>query len=216
MKRVFGSAEAVFNAAYLSSALILAIVLLSGHPLSHVRLLSGMMALVLVAGDAFHLVPRMIVIKTGREEQMRQALGRGKQITSITMSLFYVFLWQIGLLVFSPDGIIVWSIIVYILAAARIILCLLPQNMWEERFSPSGWGIWRNIPFFLQGGAVAGLYFLNRSIAPSLGLIWLAILLSFVFYVPVVFWSKKKPRIGMLMLPKTCCYLWMLAMCMSL
>ena len=45
---------------------------------------------------------------------------------------------------------------------------------------------------------------------------WLAILLSFAFYLPVVLWSNQNPKVGILMLPKTCAYLWMLAMCLSL
>lgn len=212
MKRVFGSVEALFNIFYLAAALILGLILLLEAPDNPVRVLAGVMALVLAAGDAFHLVPRIIVIRTGREEQMRRMLGRGKQITSITMTLFYLLLWQVGLLVFSPNNIYIWSYIVYLLAAVRILLCLLPQNDWRERYTPVIWGIWRNVPFFLMCVVVAGLFFLQRSIEPGLEMMWLAIALSFAFYLPVVLWSNKNPKIGMLMLPKTCAYLWMLVM----
>ena len=41
---------------------------------------------------------------------------------------------------------------------------------------------------------------------------WLAILLSFLFYFPVVLWADVLPIIGMMMLPKTCMYIWMLCM----
>lgn len=41
---------------------------------------------------------------------------------------------------------------------------------------------------------------------------WLAILLSFAFYIPVVLWAEVSPMIGMLMLPKTCMYVWMVVM----
>jgi len=37
---------------------------------------------------------------------------------------------------------------------------------------------------------------------------WLAILLSFGFYVPVVLWADVYPLVGMLMIPKTCAYVW--------
>ena len=43
-------------------------------------------------------------------------------------------------------------------------------------------------------------------------LMWLAILLSFLFYFPVVLWADVLPIIGMMMLPKTCMYIWMLCM----
>ena len=38
------------------------------------------------------------------------------------------------------------------------------------------------------------------------GLLWIEILMSFMFYIPVVFLAKKHPKIGMLMLPKSCAY----------
>lgn len=37
---------------------------------------------------------------------------------------------------------------------------------------------------------------------------WLTIVLSFAFYIPVVLWAEQIPAIGMLMIPKTCAYLW--------
>ena len=37
---------------------------------------------------------------------------------------------------------------------------------------------------------------------------WLTIVLSFGFYIPVVLWADTIPLIGMLMIPKTCAYVW--------
>ena len=216
MQRVFGTVEAIFDLLYLTAAFILGLTLLMYASGNSVRTLAGVMALVLAGGDAFHLVPRILVIRTGREEQLQRALGTGKQVTSITMTLFYLLLWHIGVLVFSPKDISGWSYSVYALTTIRIFLCLLPQNKWQERYPPVIWGVLRNTPFFLQGALVAGLFFLQRSINPELSHMWLAIALSFLFYLPVVLWANKNPRIGMLMLPKTCAYLWMLAMCLSL
>ena len=34
------------------------------------------------------------------------------------------------------------------------------------------------------------------------------IVLSFAFYIPVVLWTDVIPMIGMLMIPKTCAYVW--------
>ena len=34
------------------------------------------------------------------------------------------------------------------------------------------------------------------------------IVLSFAFYIPVVLWADTIPMIGMLMIPKTCAYVW--------
>ena len=216
MRRLFGLVEVIFDVLYLTTASILGFILLLSAGDSPARMLAGIMALVLAGGDAFHLIPRILVILTGQQEQLRGLLGRGKQITSITMTLFYVFLWQIGINIFSPKGMVLWSYLIYALAIIRVFLCILPQNKWTEYNPPIEWSIWRNIPFFLQGMFVAGFFFIFRNTIQEFNMMWLAIILSFTFYLPVVLWTGKNPKIGILMLPKTLTYLWMLIMCLSL
>lgn len=211
MKRVFGLFEAVFDVCYLIAAAIIGIVLIVTSGGHGVRLLAGCMALVLAGGDAFHLIPRVCVISTGNEEKFQKVLGRGKQITSITMTVFYVMLWML-----IPGIGSEWNWIVYVLAVVRIILCLFPQNLWQDRYPPVSWGVWRNIPFFLLGLVVAVGFYLSSGQVIGLGLMWLAIALSFLFYLPVVLCANKYPKVGMLMLPKTCAYIWILAMCLYL
>lgn len=46
--------------------------------------------------------------------------------------------------------------------------------------------------------------------------LWLAELLSFLFYFPVVLFADAQPIIGMMMLPKTCMYIWMMVMFLRL
>ena len=216
MRRVFGIFEVVFDALYLITAFGIGLFLLFAEARSSVRLLAGTATLVLGVGDLFHLVPRMAVIVTHREEIFRSALGRGKQIASITMTVFYLLLWQILRCVDRFEGYGFWDFAVYFLAAVRIAICLLPQNRWHDRFPPVRWGIARNIPFFMLGIAVAWQCYLGRSAMPALRSMWLAIALSFAFYLPVVLRSNRNPKVGMLMFPKTCAYLWMLAMFLSL
>lgn len=215
MKRVFGMFEAVFDLLYLLAGAVVAMLLFMGDA-SPQRMLAGLMAVVLVAGDSFHLVPRVASIFTGKEECLRSALGRSKQITSITMTVFYVLLWHIGLLAAPMQNEIFFLVLFYLLAAVRIFLCFLPQNRWQQRYPPVSWGIFRNIPFALMGLMVAMRFFSIGNVLPGFSFGWLAVLLSFGFYLPVVLWSNRQPKVGMLMLPKTCCYLWLLVMCLSL
>ena len=216
MKRVFGMVEAIFNIVYLMSATIIAVVLFVSANDGLIKILAAVMASVLVIGDAFHLVPRILVVITKKEDRLRKALGIGKQITSITMTIFYLILFHVGVLVFKTEDIFWWMIIIYALAIIRIVLCLLPQNKWIERYPPLKWSVWRNIPFFMLGIVVAWFYFINRSNIKELQAVWLAIILSFTFYLPVVLWSNKNPKIGMLMLPKTCVYVWILVMFLAI
>ncbi len=44
------------------------------------------------------------------------------------------------------------------------------------------------------------------------GFMWLAITLSFGFYIPVVLWADTIPAVGALMIPKTCAYVWIVVM----
>lgn len=216
MKRVFGIVEAVFDAGYLILVFLFGCILLSAELPGNTRILAGLMAIVLFCGDSFHLIPRMRVIASKKEEPFRNALGRGKQITSITMTLFYILLWQVGVSLYSINVNEIWDVIVYVLAMLRIILCLFPQNKWIAQYPPISWGILRNIPFFVMGMVVAALFFEHGQDVIGFRWMWLAIVLSFLFYLPVVIWSNKNPKLGMLMLPKSCMYLWMLVMCLAL
>ncbi|MEG1661598.1 MAG: hypothetical protein RR332_03695, partial [Clostridiales bacterium] len=40
-------------------------------------------------------------------------------------------------------------------------------------------------------------------------LLWLAIVVSFACYIPVVVFADALPAMGILMIPKTCAYVWM-------
>ena len=39
-------------------------------------------------------------------------------------------------------------------------------------------------------------------------LLWLAVVVSFGCYIPVVLFADTVPAVGMLMIPKTCAYVW--------
>lgn len=43
-----------------------------------------------------------------------------------------------------------------------------------------------------------------------------AIIISFGCYLPVTLFSKTKPKVGLLMIPKTCAYMWIIAMGLQL
>jgi len=199
-RRFFGKIEVAFDAIYLLAALTIGARALLGG-----KALLGAMALVLALGDAFHLVPRMLAA-LGRGG-LQRALGFGKLATSVTMTVFYVLLWHWGALRFSPGG---WTHAVHALAAVRVALCLFPQNRWPDDSPPVGWAVARNLPFLLQGIAVAALFYIIAPAVPGVGWVWLAVLLSFAFYLPVALFADRNRRLGMLMLPKTIMYLWIL------
>lgn len=206
-KRMFGLFEAAFDSLYLAFALGLGIYML-GSSSSYARTLAGWMAIVLAGGDAFHLVPRIASVWTGDAARFRAALGVGKLVTSITMTAFYAILWHLGMLL-NPDVHALWTKVFYGLVILRVALCLPAENRWLWEKPPVKWGVIRNLPFLLMGIQVAALF----AAGGGLPLMPLAILLSFLFYIPVVLLSNAHPKIGMLMLPKTLAYAWILVMC---
>ena len=162
------------------------------------------------AGDAFHLVPRAYALCTTGLGNYTVPLGLGKWITSVTMMIFYVLLYHVWRKRYDIKGKNGVTAAVYILALVRIILCMMPQNNWLSADSPLSWGIYRNIPFALLGLLIIVLFYNSAKEKKDKAFknMWLTIVLSFGFYIPVVLWADAVPIIGMLMIPKTCAYVW--------
>lgn len=136
-------------------------------------------------------------------------LGTGKLITSITMTLFYLLMYFIFEIRYQKKNVAMRTVMC-VLAVVRIALCLFPQNDWTGA-APVIWGVYRNIPFTVMGLIMIVLYFMERR-DEFFRWMWLAITLSFAFYLPVVLWADVHAMIGMLMLPKTCMYIWIVMM----
>ena len=201
--------ETAFDIIYLVSVITLGIIIVKGSRGNRQFSLFGIMAIVLGAGDAFHLVSRAVALCTTGLESYTAALGFGKLVTSITMTVFYVILYHIWLLRYGKKERLLTAS-VYAIAAIRIILCLMPQNDWLSAAPPLSWGIYRNIPFIILGIMMIVLFYREAKVNSdrSFRWMWLAITLSFACYIPVVLFSDAVPVTGMLMIPKTCAYVW--------
>lgn len=202
--------ETLFDAVYLTTVITLGIIMIVKSKRNKQYLLFGIMAVVLGLGDSFHLVPRAVALCTTGLENYVVPLGIGKFITSITMTFFYILLYYVWRIRYDIQGKVWITISFYLLAAARIVLCLFPQNAWTSADAPLSWGIYRNIPFALIGILIIILFYQSakKKKDKSFRFMWLTIVLSFGFYIPVVLWADVNPIIGMLMIPKTCAYVW--------
>ncbi|MFG6345005.1 MAG: hypothetical protein K1W35_15110 [Lachnospiraceae bacterium] len=203
-------AETLFDAVYLITVITLGITMMRKSGGRAQYRLFGIMAVVLGLGDSFHLVPRALALCTTGLENYTAALGIGKLITSITMTVFYILLYYVWRSRYHISGKKGITAAVYLLSALRIILCIFPQNGWLRANPPLSWGIYRNIPFALLGLLIILLFFqeAKRQHDTAFRYMWLTIVLSFGFYIPVVLWADIIPMIGMLMIPKTCAYVW--------
>lgn len=202
--------ETLFDAVYLIFVITIGIIMIRGSKGNHQFRLFGWMAVVLGVGDSFHLVPRALALCTTGLENYTVSLGIGKWITSVTMTVFYVLLYYVWRQRYQIKGRQGLTAAMYILAGLRIILCMMPQNRWLSAEAPLSWGIYRNIPFALLGLLVIVLFYRSAKEYEDKAFrwMWLTIVLSFGFYIPVVLWADTIPMIGMLMIPKTCAYVW--------
>ena len=210
--------EAIFDAAYLTFDLIAGILFFAfsnGNPLF---ILYGILTLTLCGGDAFHLVPRIIRVVRGSNDRIKRALGRGLQISSITMTVFYIILMYVWKNTFpeltAPAAV---EAMIWISAIIRIVVCLLPQNDWCGEAGNLKLSIIRNAVFAVTGIGVIILYAMSGNTYDyHMTRMVAAIIISFGCYLPVTLLSKKKPKVGLLMIPKTCAYMWVIAMGLQL
>lgn len=213
--------ESVFCGGYLVFALVAAIIFLMGRTGAHPAFATrcALMTLLLGVGDAFHLVPRILNNLHGetsdKREQSRRTfwLGLGNLVSSITMTGFYILLFDALLMLPEHEGQVHWGqdflrTALLVLAAVRVVLCLFPQNLWFSREVNMRWGIIRNAPFLVMGVlTVAYLLFWYQE-----WLMALLVVLSFACYMGVVLYAHDRPAMGMLMIPKTICYILLIVM----
>lgn len=202
--------ETLFDVIYLVTVITIGILMIGRGKATKEYFLFGIMAVTLGFGDAFHLVPRALALCTTGLESYTVWLGAGKWITSVTMTVFYVILYYVWRIRYRITGLKGITFTVYALSVIRITLCFFPQNRWLYADAPLSWGIYRNIPFALLGLLIILLFYYSakKNHDREYRFMWLTIVLSFAFYIPVVLWADKYPLIGMLMIPKTCAYVW--------
>lgn len=203
--------ETLFNVFYLISVILLGYLMIKSNKDKYTKLF-GYMAVILGFGDSFHLIPRVYALLTDGLESHVAILGFGKLVTSITMTIFYLILYNLWEIRFNKhkEETSKLDIIIYLLATIRIILCLFPQNNWFNYNPPVSWGIYRNIPFVIMGIIIVYLLYKegkknNDKVYINLSI---AVTLSFAFYIPVVLFGTTIRIIGVLMIPKTLAYLW--------
>ena len=207
MQAVF---ETLFDIFYLGTVIFLGTKMLKEGKNEKQYYLFGIMALVLGFGDAFHLVPRAIALNTTGLDSFTRSLGFGKLITSITMTIFYLLLYYVWRVRYEVKGQKGLSRGIWFLAILRILLVLCPENKFLINSSPLARGIFRNIPFTILGLIIIIIFYQKSRETKDLAFknLWLTIVLSFGFYLPVVLLENTLPAIGALMVPKTCAYIW--------
>ena len=197
--------EAIFDAAYLIFDLIAAILFFLFSKGNVLFILYGILTLALCGGDAFHLVPRIKRAVWGSNERIKKQLGIGLQVSSITMTAFYIILMYIWKFTFPEYKVpVIIEAIIWISAIVRMVICLFPQNNWCTEEGNRTLSVIRNAVFAVTGIGVILLYLISgNAYGYHMTRMVAAILISFGCYIPVTLFSKTKPSLGLLMIPKT-------------
>ncbi|MCI9305974.1 MAG: hypothetical protein HFI28_05780 [Lachnospiraceae bacterium] len=205
--------ETIFDVLYLGFAITAGLIMLIKGNQPLVKKF-GLMAVLLGAGDSFHLVPRSYALWTAGLEANAAALGIGKLITSVTMTIFYLILFYIWRERYKIKDGKKLTVTMWTLAVLRVALCMLPQNQWLAYRQPLLFGVLRNIPFAIIGVIIIVIFAHEAKKAEDaiFRFMPLAVALSFGFYLPVVLFSGIVPIVGVLMIPKTMAYVWIIFM----
>lgn len=205
--------EAVFDVAYLIFDLIAAMLFFFFSQGKTLFILYGILTLTLCGGDAFHLVPRIIRAVCGSNDKIKRQLGIGLQVSSITMTVFYIILMYIWKFTFPELKLpVILEAVIWISAVVRIVICMLPQNNWCTEDGNIKLSIIRNSVFAITGIGVIILYIISgNTYGYHMTRMAAAIIISFGCYLPVTLLSKTRPKVGLLMIPKTCAYMWLTA-----
>ena len=163
-------------------------------------------------------MPRIIRAVRGSSDKIKRQLGIGLQVSSVTMTVFYIILMYIWQFTFPELKIpAVIAAMIWISAVVRIVICMLPQNNWCKDEGNMKLSIIRNAVFAVTGIGVIILYLISgNTYGYHLTRMAAAIIISFGCYIPVTLFSKIKPNVGLLMIPKTCAYMWIIVMGLQL
>ncbi|KFZ26735.1 MAG: hypothetical protein KQ78_01053 [Candidatus Izimaplasma bacterium HR2] len=201
--------EVAFDILYLVSVISLSIIIFTRGIKKHHKatMLFGIMGFLLGFGDSFHLIPRIIAHLTTGLEDYQMALGIGKLITGITMTIFYYLIYRYYVLLTEKDSQTIHTTIITLMII-RFILLALPGNDWINNGNSLFYGILRNIPFAILGSLIVVLFLKigkekEYRLFKKMG-VW--IIVSFVCYTIVVVGSGFIPVLGAFMIPKTIAY----------
>lgn len=182
-----------------------------GNPDSRIYHLAGFLAVILILGDSFRFIPRITSFFIQDSDNVELVQDKGKIISSIVITLFYLFLWSLGSIIFVSNISLLYTLLVYILAIIRILLCFV-----SSKNNSVGWDVVKNIPFVLLVFVVGFLFFYYRNVIFSLVYAWVAIYFSLIFSIVIFFLSLKTERVGFWVILRNLSFIWLISMFVNL
>lgn len=107
-------------------------------------------------------MPRIIRAVRGSNDKIKRQLGIGLQVSSVTMTIFYIILMYVWKFTFPEIKIpAMIEAIIWISAIVRIVICMFPQNNWCTQEGNIKLSIIRNAVFAVTGIGVIILYIIS-------------------------------------------------------
>lgn len=144
----------------------------------------------------------------GLQRGLREGLvGYGALATAIAVTLFDLLLVQ-GHQRIGQERWRLLPRLLLALALVRLMLLALPQNHWAAVVPPQPWSLLRNLPLVALTVGVGALHLGSQGVQQRWQR-WIGALplVSALCHLPVVLWIQQQPLLGLLMIPKSLCYL---------
>ncbi len=165
------------------------------------------MFFLLALGDTGHVGFRVLAYALGGLEANPVLVGLGALATAVTVTFFYMLAAEVWRLRFNRKKDWIWWGLMAV-GVIRLLIMIPAQNQWTNVVPPFNWSMARNIPLMIQGIGIAILMMSDaiRHNDMMVKRISAMIFVSYAFYMPVIFFVRKIPMLGMLMMPKTLAY----------
>lgn len=204
--------EVLFNIGYLAVIWLLVVMMwrnqerVPGPDRAVARRVRWMFFL-LALGDSGHVGLRVLAYARGGLEANPLLVGFGALSTAVTVTFFYMLLVDVWRLRYDRQlGAFGWFLLG--MGVLRLVIMVLPGNDWGQVVPPQPMSLVRNIPLVVQGLGVMVLILRDAYRSEDRPFQWIgwSILLSYLFYAPVILFVQQAPLVGMLMIPKTLAY----------
>jgi hypothetical protein len=165
------------------------------------------MFFLLALGDTGHVGFRVPAYALGGLEANPTLIGLGTLATAITVTFFYMLAAEVWRVRFNRKKDWIWWGLMTV-GVIRLLIMIPAQNQWGSGVPPFNWSLARNIPLMIQGIGIAILMMRDaiKHDDRMVKQISAMIFVSYAFYMPVIFFVRKIPMLGMLMMPKTLAY----------
>lgn len=158
----------------------------------------------LLIGDFGHVGARLIIFFSKNNSINSALFGIGILFEMVGLTFLFIFCTNLWRIHFNRPNDILFKVLIGIGIFSLIVLAL-PQNQWITNSASYEWIVFRNIPWLIQGCVIAILIIREaKAVEDSYFIkIGFLILLSLLFYCPVIFFGHFNPRLGILMIPGT-------------